>query len=319
MEGSPKVSLLVPVFNRESLLVDCLDSALRQSFSDLEVVVVDGASTDGTWDVCQNYAKADARVRIFREERNRGPVLGWERCIEESRGEFATFLWSDDILQPEFLARTVKVLERRDIGFVFTAAEIGPTPGDGSVHYSHPSGVIESRTFINASLRDGDVPVSPACALFRLADIRRNFRTEVPTLPPFDLKSTGAGVDLLLYLLTAKEYSLVANIAEPLAFFRAHKDSLTIDGRGGAVTLGYAVTKTWFARSIGDSSQARSIAARHWARQIAASRHPIWPRSATQSYGLRLTIVDLLLATSGLLKQFVVSRLSPSRRSSAVR
>ena len=81
---TPAVSLLVPVFNRADLLGDCIDSALGQTFRDIEVIVVDGASTDETWSVCQSYAESDPRVKIFREAKNRGPVLGWWRCLEEA-------------------------------------------------------------------------------------------------------------------------------------------------------------------------------------------------------------------------------------------
>src|SRR6266508_5714193 len=82
----PSVSLLVPVFNRADLIGPCLDSALAQTMGDLEVVVVDGASTDGTWEVCLRYAEADPRVRVIRESRNSGPVRGWWRCVEEAKG-----------------------------------------------------------------------------------------------------------------------------------------------------------------------------------------------------------------------------------------
>src|SRR3989304_5716279 len=113
---NPAVSLLVPAFNREKLLVPCLDSALAQTFPDLEVVVVDGASTDGTWEVCQRYASADSRVRVFRDEVNTGPVRGWWRCLEEARGTHGTFLWSDDVLRPTFLEMTLPQLADKNVG-----------------------------------------------------------------------------------------------------------------------------------------------------------------------------------------------------------
>ena len=62
MNRNVTVSILVPVFNREELIGDCIQSALDQTFDDLEVVVVDNASTDGTWDVCRTYGEKDSRV-----------------------------------------------------------------------------------------------------------------------------------------------------------------------------------------------------------------------------------------------------------------
>ena len=282
---NPAVSLLVPAFNREKLLVPCLDSALAQTFPDLEVVVVDGASTDGTWEVCQRYASADSRVRVFRDEVNTGPVRGWWRCLEEARGTHGTFLWSDDVLRPTFLEMTLPQLADKNVGFAFTAAEIGAEPGEGKINYSHPTGLIRAGEFIEGSLRRASpYPVSPACALFRLQDLRDSFVEELPTEPKTDLTTTGAGTDLLLYLLTALRYAHVACVSEPLAFFRAHPGSLTIDGRQGIIALNYALTMGWFAVASGHRGLARATLARHWLREMRTSHRFRSPSVAAERY-----------------------------------
>jgi glycosyltransferase involved in cell wall biosynthesis len=296
---NPAVSLLVPVFNRAELLVPCLDSALAQTMPDLEVVVVDGASTDGTWDVCLRYAAADSRVRIFRDPVNSGPARGWWRCIGEARGTYATFLWSDDLLYPTFLERTLPVLADDDVGFVLTAAEIGAEPGAGEISYAQRSRHIPSREFIEGSLPGtGTYPVSPACALFRLADLRESFMMELPTKPKSDLSATGAGVDLLLYLLTALRYPRVACLSEPLAFFRAHAGSLTVDGRGGQVALDYALAKSWFAQTNGDRELGRVILARHWMHEMRTSRRLVSPTVAARRYGHMVNTKELVMAAA---------------------
>lgn len=295
---TPAVSLLVPVFNRAELLVQCLDSALAQTLSDLEVIVVDGASTDGTWEVCQRYAAADSRVRIFRDPANTGPVRGWWRCVEEARGAYATFLWSDDMFKPTFLARTVPALTDKDVAFVFTAAEIGAEPGAGEVHYAQPSRLMPSQEFVEGSLSGAaGLPLSPACALFRLADLRQSFVMELPTKPTTDLTGTGAGVDLLLYLLTAVRYPRVACLSEPLAFFRAHAGSISVDGRGGQVALDYALTRSWFAQTHGHKEFARGILARHWLREMRGSRRLTTPAAAATRYRHLVGPGELMTAT----------------------
>jgi len=297
---NPAVSLLVPTFNRAELLIPCLDSALAQTMPDLEVVVVDGASTDGTWQVCLRYAAADPRVRIFRDEVNTGPVRGWWRCVEEARGSYATFLWSDDMLQPTFLASTVPVIAHEDVAFVFTAAEIGPELGAGEIAYAHPSRLMASREFIEGSLIGTDLyPVSPACALFRLADLQQSFMMELPTEPRIDLTATGAGVDLLLYLLTALRYPRVACLSEPLAFFRAHAGSISVDGRGGQVALDYTMTKSWFAQAHGYQELPRAILARHWLREMRRSRRFTTPAAAATRYRHLVGPGELVTAIAG--------------------
>jgi glycosyltransferase involved in cell wall biosynthesis len=306
---TPLVSLMVPVYNREDLLPPCLDSALAQTWTDLEIVVVDGASTDGTWDVCQRYAELDPRVRIVREDVNGGPVPGWRRCLEEARGSFGTFLWSDDLLRPTFLERAVALLRDDAVAFAFTAAEIGPQPGLGRVWYVHQGARISSRRFIEGSLlHSAPLPVSPACALFRLADLRQAIVDEIPTEPPTDLRSTGAGTDVLFYLLTAIRYPSVACIPEPLAFFRAHPGSVTIQGRGGQVALNYALARAWFAREHGYRALTPRILARHWLREMRTRRRVITPTAAVGAYRGLVNTRELLGASASEIARIALKR-----------
>lgn len=313
----PKVSLLVPVFNRAELVSQAIESALTQTENDVEVVVVDGASTDRTWEVCLGYAAADHRVRVFRDEMNTGPVRGWWRCVEEARGTYATFLWSDDLLMPTFLERTAPFLSDERVAFAFTAAEIGSAPGAGRVSYAHAAGLMPSKKFITGSLASrGRYPLSPACALFRLGDIRRNFVTELPTDPSFDLTATGAGTDLLLYLMAASERPLVAHINEPLAFFRAHGGSISVDGRGGQVALSYATTKCWFAQTRGKAELVPTVVAWHWLDQMRSSRRFL-PPPTTAKQGLpAVTGTGLIGALCRIMAAIARDRLMPRSRAS---
>lgn len=296
----PKVSLLVPVFNRAELLAPCLDSALAQTMPDLEIVVVDGASTDGTWEVCQRYAAADPRVRAFHDEVNTGPARGWWRCVEEARGTYATFLWSDDMLKPTFLELTLPLLADDDVAFAFGAADVGPVPGSGTIHYSYPAGRIPTRDFILGSLPvNSSYPVSPACALFRLEDLRRDFMMELPTKPPVDLTRTGAGIDLLFFLNPALRYPSIACIPEPIAFFRSHPGSLTVDDRGGLVSLGYALVERWFAQAHGYGDICRPVLVRHWLHEMRTRRRFINPATQARQYGYLMTAPQLVAGGLG--------------------
>jgi hypothetical protein len=312
--SKPGVSLLVPVFNRKDLLRECLDSALAQTDEDLEVVVVDGASTDGTWDVCREYERADVRVRAIREEANRGPVAGWWRCLQEADGIYGTFLWSDDLLRPTFIERTRPFLQDPEVAFAYTAAEIGSALGEGSVYFAQTTGLVSSESFILGSLTaPQNYPVSPACALFRLDDIRKSFTMKLPTFPPFDLTKNGAGTDVLMYLLTAAVRPLVAHIADPLAFFRAHPGSITIGGQEGRVALGYAVTKAWFAASRGRRDISARVLARQYLADMRRSRRPLAVKTTLGRYGNLVTAPQLIAALGPELVRWGTARLSGKR------
>lgn len=94
----PLVSILIPVYNREDMLKRAVDAALNQTYDNIEVIISDNASTDNTWEVCLDYAKKDKRVKVFRNEKNLGPVLNWKCCIDRATGELGKILFSDDAI-----------------------------------------------------------------------------------------------------------------------------------------------------------------------------------------------------------------------------
>src|SRR5262249_24694081 len=93
------VSTIIPVFNRSTLLVDSVSSALQQTYPQLEVIIVDDASTDDTPQVIASLCGRDSRVRSVRRE-NGGPGLARETGRQAARGEFIQYLDSDDLLLP---------------------------------------------------------------------------------------------------------------------------------------------------------------------------------------------------------------------------
>ena len=110
-EGSPRVTIGVPVFNGESFLAETLDSLLNQTFSDFEIVISDNASTDQTEQICREYAARDPRIRYYRSDLNRGAALNHNRVFELATGEYFKWNSADDICAPEFLARCVAALD----------------------------------------------------------------------------------------------------------------------------------------------------------------------------------------------------------------
>ena len=246
--GSQVVSILIPVFNRKIYIGDCIQSALDQTYQNIEIVVVDNASEDGTWEVCREYASRDSRVCVFRNGTNIGPVLNWKRCFDKAQGLYGKILFSDDLMAPDYLEKTLPFLQDSDVGFVFSSTEIGSTPGEGKVtcRWKPESGKYPSKTFIESSLFSGDVPVSPGAALFRMEDLRNNLKLEISSPSFDDFLDHGAGPDLLLYLLTAQNYDRVAYIADSISFFRLHEGSITIGSKGTYIWDRYLQAKIWF-------------------------------------------------------------------------
>ena len=110
---SPRVSVVIPTYDRAETLPRAIDSALEQTIDDLEVVVVDDGSTDETPSVLADYAAADARVRTVVHATNRGANVARNTGIEHARGEYVAFLDSDDEWRPGKLERQLAALEDR--------------------------------------------------------------------------------------------------------------------------------------------------------------------------------------------------------------
>ncbi len=91
-----KLSIVIPVYNVELYLAECLDSVLAQTLRDIEVVCVDDGSTDGSGRILDEYASRDPRVRVFHQD-NSGVGPARNRGIDEARGEFIAFMDPDDL------------------------------------------------------------------------------------------------------------------------------------------------------------------------------------------------------------------------------
>src|SRR4051794_27811047 len=82
MPNQPRVSIGLPVYNGEKYLAAAIESALRQTFGDLELIISDNGSTDGTREICERFAAEDPRVRYHQEVQNRGAVWNFNRVVQ---------------------------------------------------------------------------------------------------------------------------------------------------------------------------------------------------------------------------------------------
>lgn len=97
---SPLLSIIIPVYNVENYLAQCLDSVLNQSYSNIEIVLVNDGSTDKSADICESYAKKDSRIKLIHKE-NGGLSSARNTGLESISGEYVAFLDSDDWLEPD--------------------------------------------------------------------------------------------------------------------------------------------------------------------------------------------------------------------------
>jgi glycosyltransferase involved in cell wall biosynthesis len=113
MGDAPLVTIGVPVRNGEDCLAEALDSALAQAYPNLEILVSDNASVDATPEICRRYARADPRVRWWRNEQNVGFGYNFALTVEQARGDFFTWLAHDDLLDPTYVSTVIAYMAAR--------------------------------------------------------------------------------------------------------------------------------------------------------------------------------------------------------------
>ena len=118
----PFVSVCIPVFNGVNYIKDCINSVLKQSYTNFELLIVDNCSIDETQSLVENYN--DERIRYIRNNLNIGALNNFNKCIEMAAGEYFVLLPHDDILLPGALQEFVSALENKNIGFVYSAMQV---------------------------------------------------------------------------------------------------------------------------------------------------------------------------------------------------
>lgn len=102
MNNNPVISIIIPVYNVEKYLSQCLDSILEQTFTDFEVLLIDDGSLDRSGDICDKYAEKDGRIRTYHQQ-NAGVSSARNVGLYYAKGTYITFIDSDDYVTPDYL------------------------------------------------------------------------------------------------------------------------------------------------------------------------------------------------------------------------
>lgn len=228
----PKVTVVIPVYNRQKLIVRAIESALAQTYANVEIVVVDNHSTDGTYDVAMQFESA--RCLVYKNTSNIGPVANWLEGVKRASGDYIKILFSDDWMTPDAVEKMVApLINEPDVGFCFCAIELRLNCADPRIIYSASSnsGIIRSSEFLWKHCVEQTVPVSPCAALFRREDLLRVFTLNVPCRMEQRCNELGAGNDAMLYWRCCELYEQIYYINTPLVFFESSNEgepSITI-------------------------------------------------------------------------------------------
>lgn len=117
------VSIVVPVYNVEKFLKECLDSICTQTYTNLEIILIDDGSTDSSGKICDDYAKLDKRIKIF-HNKNYGVSYSRNLGIKEANGKYIVFIDSDDVIESNYIEISVEMIKKDNSDIVIVAHDI---------------------------------------------------------------------------------------------------------------------------------------------------------------------------------------------------
>jgi glycosyltransferase involved in cell wall biosynthesis len=213
--STPRLSVLIPVYNGEPFLAECIESVLAQDFDDYELLISDDYSTDGTGAVIKRYAAKDRRIRWWTNPATLELGGNFNRCLTEARGEFVKFVFADDkLLDTTMIRRMVEVLEQQpDVSLVGCASHVIDEHSQLLAFRNHfgRSGVWNGREIIVRCFETpGNIIGEPSLVMFRRSQVGSGFNSRYRQI-----------VDLEFYFHLL-EQGKFAFIAEPLAAWRRH-------------------------------------------------------------------------------------------------
>ena len=226
MVNTSTVSVLVPVYNGEQHLAECLDSILAQDYTDLEILVADDGSTDGSVEIIKAYAARDARFRWWKNPRNLGLTGNSNACLKEARGAYIKFVHQDDyLLSPSAIRKLVSALEQHPEASLAGCQQHLTGTTSKPTLFSNRAGCFNGRRMIVTCLeRNTNLMGQPTLTLFRRQQARRGF----------DERFTGfLDYEMWCHLLEQGDY---VYLNEPLATWRVHQNHQTARARTSRVS-----------------------------------------------------------------------------------
>lgn len=147
-KNTPKISIIVPVYNVENYIKRCLDSLVNQTFKDIEIIIVNDKTPDNSMDICYEYARNDSRIKIFNKQINEGLGITRNFGIEKSQGEYISFVDSDDYVSLNMCEKLYNTAKNCNADVVY-----------GGIYYDDSNGNIKAKKYTDdvRIIRDRDV------------------------------------------------------------------------------------------------------------------------------------------------------------------
>ena len=210
------------------MIAQSIESAVSQSYKNIEIIIVDNCSSDNTLNICMTYANIYPQIKVFKNNSNIGVIANLLQCNKYSSGEYVQYLFSDDEIRFDSVGRCVQVLKDKSIAFVLTGVLIKKNECSKLVTWSKKNQSISSQNYIDNVLHYSYASGTPGNAMFRAKDIESSLFVNIKEHENFKLECRGAGNDIFMMLFIASKYTRIGTISDPLATFGTPDDSISM-------------------------------------------------------------------------------------------
>ena len=242
---NPSVSVVIPVFNRESLVTKCLSSVVVQTYENLEIIVTDNCSEDATFDIVREFALRypSRRFKLNSNPVNLGPTNNWLVGLRMATSTYAVLLFSDDYMDPHAIERLVYA--RRGSAIVLPKVTVISDDESRKAEF-YPcaracDGFISPQNYRRSLLQGNSFSLSPCGVLVKsemaIAALEKSLDFPLATTS----YSTGAGPDIAMLFECCHHGGAVLSQAE--VYFRHHGEALTLGSHGKLVQHHYRIAK----------------------------------------------------------------------------
>lgn len=168
MIANPLVSILIPSYNAEKTIFDCIESTINQTYKNIEIIVVDDCSIDNTVNIINKID--NKKIKLIVNNHNLGMSRNWNECLKYANGEYIQFLHGDDILEPQCIEYKInQIIKDENINLVFSQTKIINENAQQLMirkHYAKTI-VFDGYKLAKKSFRTSNVYGEPSNVLFR--------------------------------------------------------------------------------------------------------------------------------------------------------
>ena len=197
------VSIIMPAYNAEKTIVFSIESVLSQSYSDLELIIINDCSKDGTKEIVEHYAKSDNRVVVINNKENQGVSKSRNIGIQVAKGEYIAFLDSDDIWDKSKLKKQLHVMKKYNAVLSYTASAFIDETGNSYRYIMEAEKRTSLRTLLKKNL------ISCSSAMVKSSVMKK-----------IKMPNDNMHEDYYVWIKILKKYKYAYGINEPLLTYR---------------------------------------------------------------------------------------------------